>query len=76
MLDKQLRKKKKYGNQSPFMNKTLSKANMLRTEPRNKFLKNRSNESKTNYAKQWNHCVSLLRKTKKEYYSKDILESR
>ena len=71
VLDKQLPKKKKYvrGNQSPFMNKTLSKANMLRTLVRNKFLKNRSNENKTNYVKQRNHCVSLLRKTKREYYT-------
>ena len=69
VLDKQLPKKKKYvrGNQSPFMNKTLSKAIMLIL--RNKFLKNRSNENKTNYVKQRNHCVSLLRKTKREYYS-------
>ena len=51
------------------MNKTLSKAIMLRTLFRNKFLKNRSNENKTNYVKQRNHCVSLLRKTKREYYS-------
>ena len=51
------------------MNKNLSKAIMLRTKLRNKFLKNRSNENKTNYVKQQNHCVSLLRKTKSEYYS-------
>ena len=42
---------------------------MLRTNLRNKFLKNRSNENKKNYMKQRNHCVSLLRKTKREYYS-------
>ena len=71
VLDKHLPKKKKYvrGNQLPFMNKTLSKAIMLRTLFRNKFLKNRSNENKTNYVKQRNHCVSLLRKRKREYYS-------
>ena len=51
------------------MNKTLTKAIMLRTNLRNKFLKNRSHENKTNYVKQRNHCVSLLRKTKREYYS-------
>ena len=51
------------------MNKTLSKAIMLRTKLRNKFLKNRSNENKTNYVKQRNHCVSFLRKAKREYYS-------
>ena len=70
VLDKQLPKKKKYvrGNQSTFMNKTLSKAIMLRTNHRNKFMKNGSNENKTNYVKQRNDCVSLLRKTKREYY--------
>ena len=49
VLDKQLPKKKKYvrGNQSRFMNISLSKAIMLRTKLRNKFLKNRSNENKT-----------------------------
>ena len=51
------------------MNETLSKAIMLRTNLRNKFLKNRSNENKTNYVKQRYYCVSLLRKTKREYYS-------
>ena len=82
VLDKQLPKKKKYvrGNQWPFMNKTLSKAIMLRTKLRNKFLKNRSNENKKNYVKQRNHCVSLLRKTKREYYSnlneKNICDSK
>ena len=71
MLHKQLPKKKKYvrGNQSPFMNKSSSKAIILRQTLRNKFLKNRSNENKTNYVKKRNHCVSLLRKTKREYYS-------
>ena len=53
MLDKQFLKKKKCirGNQSPFMDKTLSKAIILRTKLKNKFLKNRTNESKTNYVK-------------------------
>ena len=60
VLDKHFPKKKKYvrGNQSPFMNKTLSKTIMLRTLLLNK-----------NYVKQRNHCVSLLRETKREYYS-------
>ena len=71
VFDKQLPEKKKYvrDNQSPFMNKTLSKVIMLRTNLRTKFLKNMSNENKTNYVKQRNHCVSLLRKTQREYYS-------
>ena len=48
VLDKQLPKKKKYvrGNQSPFMNKTLSKAIMLRTNLRNKFFKNSEKKNK------------------------------
>ena len=50
------------------MNKTLSKPIMLTTNLRSKFLKNRINENKINYVKQRNHCVSLLRKTKREYY--------
>ena len=72
MLDKQLlRYKKKYirGSQSPFMTKIISKAIMLRTKLRNKFLKYRSNENKTNSVKQRNRCVSVLKKTKSEYYS-------
>ena len=70
VLDKQLPKKIKHlrGNQSLFMNETLSKAIMLRTNLRNKFLKNRSNEIETNYVKQRNHCVSLPKKMKREYY--------
>ena len=51
------------------MNKTRSKAIMLKTNLRNKFLKSRSNENKINYVKQRNQCVSLPRKTKREYYS-------
>ena len=51
------------------MNKALSKAIMLRANLRKKFLKNTSNESKTNYMKQRNHCALLLRKTKREYCS-------
>ena len=63
VLDKELPKKKKYvrGNQSPFINYTLSKAIILRTK-----LKNRSNENKINYVKQGNHYASFLRKTKRE----------
>ena len=40
------------------MNETLSKVIMLRTNLRNKFLQNRSNENKANYVKQRNHYFS------------------
>ena len=61
--------KKKYvrGNQAPFMNKDLSKAIMVRTRLRNIFLKNGTEENKINYNKQRNLCVSLLRKSKRDY---------
>ena len=50
------------------MKKSLSKAIMLRARLKNIFLKNRSEESKINYNKQRNLCVTLLRKGKREYY--------
>lgn len=51
------------------MNKELSKAIMTRTRLRNKFLENRTEESRKLY-KQWrNHCVLLLSKPKREFYS-------
>ena len=63
--------KKKYirGNHLPFMNKELLKEIMHRTRLRNNFLWNRSDKNKRKYSKQRNYCVSLLRKTKKTYYS-------
>ena len=71
VLDKQFPQKKKYirGNKSPFMNKTLSEAIMLSVKLKSNFLKNRTNENKTNYVKKRNLCVSLPRKRKREYYS-------
>ena len=74
--------KKKYnrGNQMPFINKDLSKAIMDRTRFRNKFLKNRNDENRKKYSKQRNYCVSLLRKTKKQYYGdlneKNLLDNK
>ena len=56
-------------NQSPFMNKNISKAKMNRTRLRNRFLRTRCNEDKEIYNKQRNYCVSLIRKTKQQYYN-------
>ena len=63
--------KQKYarGNHLPFMNKTLSKEIMKRTRLRNKFLKNKNDYNKREFSKQRNYCVSLVRKSKKLYYS-------
>ena len=64
-----LKQKHVQGNHLPFMIKTLSKEIMTRTMLRNRFLKNRTEENKRKYTKQRNHCVSLLKKIKSEYYS-------
>ena len=71
ILDQYAPRKKKYvrGNHSPFMNKNLSKAIMLRTKLRNIFLKNRTEENKNRYTKQRNLCVTLLRKSKRGYFN-------
>ena len=65
-----LRKNDMFGviNQSPFMNETLTKAIMHRSKLRNKFLKKRTEENRRNYSKQKNLCVTLLRKSKREYF--------
>ena len=41
---------------------------MQRSKLRNIFLKNRTEENRNNYAKQRNLCVTLLRKSKREFY--------
>ena len=71
VLDQHAPRKQKYarGNHMPFMNKTLSKVIMKRTNLRNKFLKERTDESKKRYTSQRNYCVSLLKKTMKNYYN-------
>ena len=51
------------------MNKTLSKAFMLRSRLKNKFNKYPTEENKTLYKKQRNFCVSLLKKEKRKYYN-------
>ena len=69
LLNKVAPQKTKYlrANYSKFMTKELSKAIMLRTKLRNQFLKTRTS-AKLKYNKQRNLCVSLLRKTKRNYY--------
>ena len=42
---------------------------MHRTRIYNKYLRNKTEKSKRKYTKQRNYCVSLLRKSKREYYS-------
>ena len=50
------------------MTKEIYKAIMIRSRLRNKFLKLKTDESRKDYKAQRNYCVSLLRKTKKNFY--------
>ena len=81
-LDKFAPPKKKYsrGNNMPFMNKSLCRAHMKITQLRKCYLKNCSEQNRLSYVKQRNYCVSLLRKTKKDYYVnlnvKDIVDNK
>ena len=71
VLNKHAPVKHKYirANNSNFMTKNLRKEIMLRSKPRNVYLKTRTNESKQLYNKQRNLCVTLFRKAKNDYFS-------
>ena len=56
-------------NQSPFMNKEISKGIMNRTRLRNRFIRTSFIEDKKAYNKQRNYCISLIRKSKQQYYN-------
>ena len=64
--------KKNYarGNQIFFMSKNISKDIMTKSRLRNKYLKHKSKENCLVYTLQRSRCVSLLRKTKMNYYGK------
>ena len=64
-----LKEKLVRANNSPFMNKLLTKAIMKRSRLKNKFIKNPNDTNKDNYKRQRNYCVNLLRRVKKEYYN-------
>ena len=55
-------------NNSPFMTKTLSKVIMHRYKLKNIHNKKQADDILANYKKQRTFCVSLLRKTKKDYF--------
>ena len=57
-------------NDNPFMTKEIRKAIMIRSKLRNELNKKKTLSCKIAYKKQRNICTSLLRRTKKEYYSK------
>ena len=49
--------------------RTISKEIMKGIRLWSQFLKNRTDENKIKYSKQRNYCISLLRKTRTQYYS-------
>ena len=55
------------GNQAHFINKEFSKAIMLRSKLKNIFLKERTEESKHKNHKPKKLCVTLLKKSKRDY---------
>ena len=71
VLNKHAPLKEKFvrANNSPFMNKALTKAIMERSKLKNIFNRNPNDINETNYKKQRNYCVNLLRRVKKEYYN-------
>ena len=64
-----IKMKYKRGNHVPFITKDLSKAIMKRSKLRNNYLKNKTDANRMLYKKQRNYCVSLLRKSKTNYYA-------
>ena len=55
-------------NNNAFMTKELRKKIMLQSKPKNKFNKEGNHINWCNYKRQRNHCLSILCKTKKEYF--------
>ena len=51
------------------MNKTISREIVKRTRMRNKFLREKTEANRRAYNIQRNYCTSLIRKTKRDYYS-------
>ena len=68
VLDKHAPRKQKYIRANNYKIRAVTKAlrkEMHKSRLRNKFLRERTNESKIAFNKRRNACVSLLRKTKR-----------
>ena len=70
ILDKYAPMKKKYfkENHAAFMTKEEKKAIMVRSKLRNKFLKDKNEQSKNDYRKQRNLRVALVPRAKQQYF--------
>ena len=64
-----LKKKILRHNNNAFTTKELRKEIMLRSKLKSKFTKERNHINWCNYKRQRNRCLSILRKTKKEYFN-------
>ena len=64
-----LKEKNIRANNSPFMNKIIGKAIMNRSRLKNRFLKTPNDINRSNYNKQRNYCVNLIRREKRRYYN-------
>ena len=64
-----LKKKILRYNNNAFMTKEPREEIMLRSKLKNKFNKERNHINWCNYKRQRNRCLSILRKTKKEYFN-------
>ena len=51
------------------MTKEARKTIMIRPKLRNKFLKDKNEQSRNDYRKQCNLCVALVRRAKQQYFS-------
>ena len=64
----------------PFMTKSLSQEIMTRSKLKNIYLKHKLEENRLLHTQQRNKCVSLLRKTKMNYYGnlneKDVIDNK
>ena len=68
------------GNQAPFIDKTINKEIMKRSQLRNTFLNTKSDIDRKAYNKQSNLCVSLIRREKTNFFNnistRDIADNK
>ena len=57
------------------MDKKLNRPIMVRQKLRNKFLRLKTEENRVGYVRKCNYCVNMLRRVKREYYHKLIINS-
>ena len=68
------------GNQAPFIDETINKEIMKRSQLRNSFLNTKSDIDRKAYNKQSNLCVSLIRREKTNFFNnistRDIADNK